>query len=170
MKKLYGMLAAGALLSASAAWAVKPGGTLYIKSKGVKLLKDAKAGAAAVGAELKVGAAVIWKGPSDKDKQFHEVEADGKKGFVLMTNLSPSVPQEEVLDSKGTKQDAQAYASSASASRGLSPGAVKYATAKGSEPTDTQAAVQLIYSEEHNKKNGTDVKLAAKSKELGGAK
>lgn len=170
MKSLYGILAAGALLGATSAWAVKPGGTLYIKSKGVKLLKDPKAGAATVGAELKVGAAVIWNKASDKDKQFHEIEADGKKGFVLMTNLSPSVPQEEVLDAKGTKQDAQAYASSASASRGLSPGAVKYATGEGAEPTDKQAAVQLIYSEEHSKKNGTDDKLKAKAKELGGGK
>ena len=164
-------LLAGALMlvSATSALAVSKGGTLYIKNKGVKLLKDPKATSAAVGKELTVGSTVVWNGPSEKDKTFHEVVTpDGKKGFVLMANLSPNKPADEIAESSGAPMSAQAFASSGAATKGLTEASLKYAEA--SDETVKKATVQVIYSEEHNKNKQTDVALAAKSKELGAAK
>lgn len=168
MKRVLGVIAAIALLSASAAWAVAKGGTLYIKAKDVKLLKEPKTGAATVTPKpLDVGAEVKWLGPSDKDKTFHEVEVGGKKGFVLMSNLSPSKPVAEV-ESGGKSMSAQAFASSGAATKGLTPAGVKYA--KESGQSESEAAADVIYVEEQNKAKATPAAVAAKAKELGGAK
>lgn len=85
------------LLSAFAAHAVAKGGSLFIKSKGVKLLKYARANSVAVSPrELALGTEVKWLGANEKDRSFHEIEVDGKRGFVLMSNLSPARPQPEL--------------------------------------------------------------------------
>ncbi|MFT3713755.1 MAG: hypothetical protein QM817_39350 [Archangium sp.] len=168
MKKMFGLIAASALLSANAAWAVAVGGSLFIKSKDVKLLKDPKAGAAAVTpAVIDVGSEVKWLGASDKDKSFHQIEYKGKKGFVLMSNLSPSKPATEVMDG-GKPMSAQSFASSGAATKGLTPAGVKYAKANGQ--SDSDAAADVIYIEEHNKAKGTPAAIATKAKELGGGK
>lgn len=169
MRRGYRALAAAALMSASAAWAVKVGDNLFIKAKGVKLLKEPKLGAAPVAGakELAVGSEVVWKGPSDKDKTFHQVEVGGKAGFVLMSNLSPSKPQAEI-DASGKGMDTKSFASSAAATKGLTNAALEYSKEKG--PSMKRAAVEVIYAEEHNKNKGTPEAIAAKSKELGGAK
>lgn len=169
MKRVVRLVGALALMSASGALAISKGGTLYIKNKGVKLLKDAKATAGAVGKELAVGSTVVWNGPSEKDKTFHEVVTpDGKKGYVLATNLSPSKPADEIATSTGAPMSAQAFASSGAATKGLTEASLKYSEA--SDETVKKATVQVIYSEEHNKNKQTDVALAAKTKELGAAK
>lgn len=170
MKRLCKTVTAIALLCASGAWAVSKGGTLYVKSKETKLFKDAKVGAAV--ATLKVGDAVTWNGPSEKDKQFHEIVANGKKGFVLMTNLTPNKPAEEIDASTGKPMSAQAFASSGAATKALTPAAIKYAGAKGQGPkiSANEAASMVIYAEEHNKAKGTPEAIAAKTKDLGGGK
>ena len=155
------------LLLSSAAFAVAKGGTLYIKSKDTKVLKDAKASASAV-ATLQPGDEVIWNGASEKDKAFHEVQVKGKKGFVLQANLSPTKPAEEVDSSTGKPISKQAFASSAAATKALTPAGVKYA--KGNGVKSSEAAAQIIYVEELNKAKGTPEAIAAKSKALGGAK
>jgi hypothetical protein len=173
MKRVYRAVVAAALISAGGAWAVKVGDKLYIKAKGVKLLKEPKATAApASPKELAVGDAVVWKGPSDKDKQFHQIEANGKSGFVLMSSLSPSQPQPELAEGTGKPMDAKAFASSGAATKALTPAAIKYANAKGKGPkiTANEAASMVIYVEEHNKNTGTPEAIAAKSKDLGGSK
>jgi hypothetical protein len=96
------------LLSAFAAHAVAKGGSLFIKSKGVKLLKQPKAGSMPASRELALGTEVKWLGASASDKAFHEIEVDGKRGFVLMSNLSPARPQPELTEPLG----AQSFASS----------------------------------------------------------
>ena len=121
MKRLYGAVATAALWGATSAWAVKIGDNLYIKTKGVKLLKDAKATAAAVGKELSVGDAVVWKGADAKDKAFHQVEAGGKPGFVLMTSLSPNKPSPETMETGKEPIDAKSFASSGAATKALKP-------------------------------------------------
>lgn len=167
MKRLYGAVAAAALLSATGAWAVKVGDNLYIKAKGVKLLKEAKPTAAAIGKELNVGDAVKWKGPDAKDKTFHQIEIGGKSGFVLMSSLSPNKPAPEIAESGKPAMDTKAFASSAAATKGLAGAALNYS---GEVPDTKKAAVQVIYAEEHNKNKGTPEAIALKSKELGGGK
>lgn len=163
-------LLAAALLVSSAAFAVAKGGTLYIKSKDTKVLKDAKASAAAV-VTLQPGEEVKWNGPSEKDKTFHEIEAKGKKGYVLQANLSPSKPSEELDVSTGKAIPKGAIASNAAATKALSPAGINYAKGSGDDaPKALEAAAEIIYTEEHNKQKGTDAAIAAKSKALGGGK
>jgi hypothetical protein len=170
MKRLYGAIAAVALLSAGGAGAVAKGGSLYIKSKDVKLLKEPKAGAAAV-KPLAIGTEVKWQGASAADKAFHEVEVDGKKGFVLMSNLSPSKPQTEIAGSSGTPMSPQAFASSGAATKALTPAGINYAKSEGKDaPKALEAAAEIIHVEEYNKAKGTPEAIAAKAKSLGGGK
>lgn len=166
MKSGMRALAAIALIGASGAWAVAKGGTLYIKSKDTKVLKDPKADSKPV-TTLQPGAEVTWNGPSDKDKTFHEVTAGGKKGFVLMTNLSPSKPATEIDSTSGKPMSAQAFASSGAATKALTPAGVTYAQG---EVKKTEAAAEIIYAEQHNINKGTPAAIAAKAKELGGGK
>lgn len=169
MKRLYGAVAAAALLGASGAWAVKVGDNLYIKAKGVKLLKEAKATGAPIGKELNVGDAVVWKGPDAKDKTFHQVEVGGKSGFVLMSSLSPNKPSPEIPETGKPPMDAKAFASSGAATKALTPAGVTYAK-DGDNPSTTAAAAEIIYVEQHNIAKGTPTAIAAKAKELGGGK
>lgn len=166
MRRFYGALAAAALLSATGAWAVAKGGKLYIKSKDTKVFKDAKVGPTAM-KDLAVGTEVTWNGASEKDKQFHEILVGGKKGFVLMTNLTPNKPAEEIDSSTGKPMSAQAFASSGAATKALTPAGVNYAS---DSPTKTEAAVEIIYVEQHNIAKGTDAAVQARAKELGGGK
>lgn len=170
MKRTIRLIAAVAALSAGSALAVAKGGTLFIKAKGVKLLKDPKATSAAIGKEIPVGQEVTWNGPAEKDKTFHEIVLkDGKtKGFVLASSLSPNKPADEIATSTGAPMSAQAFASSGAATKGLTEASIKYSEA--SDETVKKATVQVIYAEEHNKNKQTEVALAAKSKELGAAK
>lgn len=168
MKRLYGAVAAAALLSASGAWAVKVGDNLFIKAKGVKLLKEAKASSAPVSPkELNVGDTVKWLGPDAKDKTFHQIDAAGKKGFVLMSSLSPNAPSKEIAEAGKGPIDSKSFASSGAATKGLTSAALAYT---GEKPDLKKSAVQVIYAEEHNKNKGTPEAIAMKSKELGGAK
>ena len=166
MKRLFGAVAAAALLSASWAGAVAVGGKLYIKSKDTKVLKDPKADAKPV-TTLQPGAEVTWKGASAKDKAFHEVESGGKKGFVLMSNLSPNPVAQEIDSSTGKPMSAQAFASSGAATKALTPAGVTYAKGNVSK---TDAAAEIIYVEQHNIAKGTPAAIATKAKELGGGK
>lgn len=170
MKRLYGTVAAAALLSASGAWAVKVGDNLFVKAKGVKLLKEAKATSAAVAGtkELNVGEEVKWKGPDAKDKTFHQIEVGTKSGFVPMTSLSPNKPSLEIAEAGKPGLDTKAFASSGAATKGLTNAALAYSGEKG--PDMVKAAVQVIYVEEHNKNKGTPEAIAMKTKELGGGK
>lgn len=167
MKRLYGAVAAAALLSASGAGAVAVGGKLYIKSKDTKVLKDPKADAKAV-TTLQPGTEVTWKGASAKDKAFHEIDAAGKKGFVLMSNLSPSQPQMETSEKSGAPMSPQAFASSGAATKALTPAGINYANSEG--PNAKEAAAEIIYVEEYNKTKATPEAVAVKAKELGGGK
>ena len=164
MKSGMRALAAIALIGACGAWAVAKGGTLYIKSKDTKVLKDPKADAKAV-VTLQPGAEVVWNGPAEKDKTFHEISSAGKKGYVLMTNLSPNKPAQEIDASTGKPMSAQAFASSGAATKALTPAAIKYAESKG--PSANEAACEIIYLEEHNNNQGTPDAIAAHQKVAG---
>lgn len=166
MKSSIRAVAAIALISAGGAWAVAKGGKLYIKSKDTKVLKEAKAGATAV-VTVQPGKEVTWNGASDTDKAFHAIAVDGKKGFVLMTNLTPNQVAPEIDATTGKPMSAQAFASSGAATKALTPAGVTYA--KG-DVSKTEAAAEIIYAEQHNFAKGTPAAIAAKTKELGGGK
>lgn len=168
MKSGMKALAAIALISASGAWAVAKGGTLYIKSKDTKVLKDPKADSKPV-VTLQPGAEVVWNGASEKDKTFHEVSSGGKKGFVLMSNLTPNKVATEIDTSTGKPMSAQAFASSGAATKALTPAGVTYAK-DGDNVSMSDAAAEIIYVEQHNIAKGTPAAIAAKAKELGGGK
>jgi hypothetical protein len=119
-------LAAAALLVASASYAVKPGENLYVKTKDAKLLEKPDAKAKVLGI-LKAGEPVRWYGADAKNKLFHEIEANGKKGYTLQQNLSPSRPKMEVVSDDGKEIDPQAFASSGAATKALSDAALTYA-------------------------------------------
>jgi hypothetical protein len=121
---LVGLLAA-AMLFGSAAWAVKPGENLYVKTKDAKLLEKADAKAKVLGM-LKPGEEVKWKGSDAKNKLFHNIEVRGKTGFTHQQNLSPHRPQLELASDDGKPVDAQAFASSGAATKALSEAALKY--------------------------------------------
>jgi len=168
MKSGIRILAVIALTSAGAALAITKGGTLYIKAKDVKLLKEPKVGSAAVNPKvLEVGSEVKWVGVSEKDKTFHEVDVGGKKGFVLLSNLGTTKPLIEVAEG-GKPMSAQQFANSGAATRGLTEAGVKYSKASGQDASN--AAADCIYVEEHNKAKATPALVAAKALELGGGK
>ena len=166
MKRGIRALAAIALIGASGAWAVAKGGKLYIRSKDTKVLKEPKAAATAV-ATVQPGKEVTWQGASPVDKQFHEITVDGKKGYVLMSNLSPNPVAQEIDSSTGKPFPAQSFASSGAATRALTPAGVTYAK---DSPSKSDAAAEIIYAEQHNFAKGTPAAIAAKAKELGGGK
>ena len=114
---------------------------------------------------------MTWKGADAKEKTLHKVIAGGKEGFVLQANLTPSKPSNEVLSSDGKSVSAQAVASSGAATKALTPAAIKYAEAKG--PSANEAAIEIIYLEEHNNNVGTPEAISAFQKSnglAGGAK
>jgi hypothetical protein len=130
MKRRLTSLAVGCLLLAPPALAVKPGGTLYIKSKDTKVLEKADAKAKSVGT-LQPGDEVVWVGPDTANKQFHSIEAGKVKGFTLQANLTPSKPQQEQLArDNGAAIDGKAFASSGAATKALNDAALKAAEKK----------------------------------------
>jgi len=100
-------------LAAFTALAVGKGDPLFIKSKGVKLLKQPKPSSVAVSRELAVGTEVKWLGASATDKAFHEIEVEGKRGFVLLSSLSPSRPLPEISEGHGQAMRCEDFAAAA---------------------------------------------------------
>lgn len=156
------LLIALVLSAAPSALAVSVGGKLYVKTKDTPLLKDPKSSSAKV-STLQPGTEVTWKGASAKDKQFQEVEAAGKKGFVSTSNLTPHQPQQEIDGSRGKPMSGQAFAASGAATKG--PFGPSHAQYQGSAATQ-EAAAELIYVEELNKAKATPQALEAKNKAL----
>ena len=156
------LLLALVLSMAPRAHAVAVGGKLYVKSKDTPLLKEPKASSAKI-TTLQPGAEVTWKGASAKDKQFQEVEAAGKKGFVLTSNLTPNQTEREVDGSTNKPTSAPPFASSGAATKGpFGPSRAQYQGSTASQ----EAAAELIYVEELNKAKATPQALEAKNKAL----
>jgi hypothetical protein len=156
------LLLAFVVSTAQPALAIAVGGKLYVKSKDTPLLKDPKASSAKV-STLQPGTEVTWKGASAKDKHFQEVEAAGKKGFVLTSNLTPHQPQQEIDGSSGKPMSGQSFASSGASTKG--PFGPSHAQSGGS-PATQETAAELIYVEELNKAKATPQALEAQNKAL----
>ncbi|HEY8210023.1 MAG TPA: SH3 domain-containing protein [Myxococcaceae bacterium] len=112
---------------AAAGAGVQPGGTLYIKARNTRVLKDPSATAAVV-VILQPGAPVTWQGPDPKDKRWQRVVSGKNKGVVMTANLSAEMPKVEVTAVTGAAAaDTNSFASSGAASKALGPGAIAYA-------------------------------------------
>jgi hypothetical protein len=138
------LLAVTAGLAAAGAHAEK---TLYAKCNPTKVQKDPK-GSASTLATLKPGDEVVWEGPSPS-KPYHKVKANNQEGFIDQACLTKSHSEGEFASSGGAAISADAFKSSAAATKGLSTGAITYANEKG--PDKSALAAQIIYVEENTK-------------------
>ncbi|MBI3184382.1 MAG: SH3 domain-containing protein [Myxococcales bacterium] len=142
-RKSWLLALAAAVAAAGTALAVKPGGVLYIKAKGTKLMESSSPTAKPVGL-LQPGQEVTWDGSDPSNKQWHRVKFQGKSGVVFQSNLSPTKPQMELLSKGGGAEvDPQAFASSGAATKALSEAAVAY----GKEVKGEDAVKQLLVVE-----------------------
>ncbi len=149
------------LTLATTAFAIAPGGKLCINAKDTRVQKEPSAKSAAV-ITLQPGTEVIWNGVSEKDKEWHSVQASGRKGFVRRSELSPNCPQLEVDSTTGKQLSQAAFASSGAAVKD-GPRTVTYAHASAADQT---AAAELIYVEQLNQAKATPAALVAKNQEL----
>ena len=124
--------------------AVKTGGTLYVKAKNTRLM-DSAAPAANVVQVLQPGQAVTWQGADPKNKQWHRVEVNGKKGIVFQSTLATRPPDMELVASEGgTKKNAADFAHSAAAVKLLSDGAIEYGNASGADMKKAVSSLQRL--------------------------
>lgn len=152
------LLLCGFLVSAPAL-AIKKGDALYVSAKEVTLRAQPKDKAAKV-EKLRAGDEVTWQGASDKDARFQSVTtAQGKKGFLLTTELTPNRPQRELTVS-GQFISADAFAASGAA--------VTKCTYGPPPPTSQHPEVdaQLAAAEAINRAAATPEALAKKQQEL----
>lgn len=157
MIKKWLLMAVLVVAGASAAWAVKPGGFLFIKGKDVKLLPAADLDATPL-LKLQGGEKVVWNGADAKMKQLHKVTVGSKSGFVLQANLTPHQPAEEYLSGDGKPVSAQAFASSGAATKAMGEAGLKYA----SEKSGAEIAAQILMLEEESRKAAEAVPEYAK--------
>jgi hypothetical protein len=152
------------LLLATPALAVTVGGKLWVKTKDTKVRKtpDLK-GAALI--TVQPGKEVIWLGASAKNKEWHEVSVDGKKGFIFRSDLTPHAPVAEIAESTGKPINPQAFAASGAGYTKCSFGAAPQRPIAGS-PAERETMAELIYLEELNREQASVAALDAKHKEL----
>lgn len=138
------------------AWAVGPGATLYVASPEVTLRETPSLKGKSV-RTLKRGEEVKWLGVSEKDKSFHQVECGGKKGFVHLTELSPSKPQQEVTSAPSNEPVPFAQSGAGTKSPTIPPART---------PEETEAMRALEQLEALNAQAATPEALAKKRREL----
>lgn len=135
------LVATLALCAASTALAVKAGEPLYVKARNTRLMASTAPTADTV-AILQPGQQVTWLGSDPKNKQWHRVDAAGKKGVIFQSNLSTKPPSMELVAKEGAKVDAVGFANSGAAVKGLSNGAIEYGKGKNSQ--DFSEAVERL--------------------------
>jgi plastocyanin len=143
------------LCASTPALAIAKGATLFINSKDVSLQKGPSASAGSV-MKLQPGTEVTWDGPSEKDKTWHQVTVNGKKGFVQQHDLSPHKPQQQVDASQKSESNKTFVSSGAAPRTPYGPG----------NAAEQEAAAELIYLEELNNAKATPQAIDRKSKEL----
>jgi hypothetical protein len=140
-KRLVAVLA---VCAAGTALAVKPGGTLFVKARNTRLMANSSPTADAV-AILQPGQQVKWLGADAKNKQWHLVEAAGKKGVVFQSNLATKPPNMELISKDGAeKVDPVAFANSGAAVKALSTGAIGYGKTKGAGYQEASKQIQAL--------------------------
>ncbi|HLL55915.1 MAG TPA: SH3 domain-containing protein [Myxococcaceae bacterium] len=150
-------------LSAPMAAGLKPGTTVYIKTRNTQW-RDSASPMAKTLDTLQPGTAVEYRG-ADKDPRWHVVLYGGRTGVVFRSNLSLTPVKTESLGvSKGASSDITAYASRGAATKALGDGAVAYAKEKdpkwGEEAARRLAALEAVSRE-------LDKHVAARAKKAG---
>lgn len=127
------------------ALAVTKGGTLYVKAKNTRLMDSAAPNANLLHV-LQPGQSVTWLGADPKNKQWHQVEVNGKKGLVFQSNLATKPPSMELVAGKDgvSAQDAAAFANSGAAIKLLADGPRQYGQKKGAEVKDAMEQLQRL--------------------------
>jgi uncharacterized protein YgiM (DUF1202 family) len=143
-KRVRVLLTALSLCAALTALAADGKTTLYVKARNTRLMASASPTADVV-AILQPGQQVTWLGADAKNKQWHRVKVKGKKtrqGLIFQSNLSTKPPNMELTaKSGGQPVDANAFANSGAAVKGLSEGAIEYGNGK---PDLSQAVKQVL--------------------------
>jgi hypothetical protein len=131
--------------TAGGARAVSKGGTLYVKAKNTRLMASSAANAQAL-TVLQPGQPVTWLGADPGNKQWHQVEVDGRRGVVFQSNLSAKPPSLELVATAGglTQHDAAAFANSGAAVKLLTDGPLQYGKAKGGEVQDAMGQLEQL--------------------------
>ena len=94
-----------ALGVAGNALAVTKGGTLYVKAKNTRLMDSAGTNANLLQV-LQPGQTVTWLGADPKNKQWHQVEVNGKKGLGLPVQPRHQAAQHGARRQQGRRQRA----------------------------------------------------------------
>ena len=159
-KRVRVLLAALSLCAAVTALAADNKSTLYVKARNTRLMASASPTANVV-AILQPAQQVTWVGTDAKNKLWHRVKVKGEKsqeGFVFQSNLSTRAPNMELtVKSGGQPVDAQAFANSGAAVKGLSEGAIKYGKGK----PELSDAVEQVRDLEELTRQITPAELAA---------
>jgi uncharacterized protein YgiM (DUF1202 family) len=144
------------LCAAGLALAQQARGMLYVKARNTRLMASPSPTADVV-AILQPGQQVTWLGADAKNKQWHQVQVEGKpQGVVFQSNLSKQPPKMELVTKGGAPRqyDPVAFANSGAAVKGLSKGAIGYGESKGTGYKE--ATQQILKLEELAKKVSTE--------------
>jgi uncharacterized protein YgiM (DUF1202 family) len=116
-----------ALLLGGSAIALSAGDTVYVRVKNTRIFKKPDPTADQAGA-VQPGAALIWNGKvKNAALPWQQVTYNGKKAYVLGSNLSLTKPSEELVASQGAGHlDTSEMASSGDAVKALGEGAKAY--------------------------------------------
>lgn len=147
------------------AWALEPGATLYVRAKNTKVLAK-PAYTANVVTILQPGQAVVWreKGASP----WHRIDAGGKVGYVLGSNLATSKPKPEVRASAGPGNSGyKALASEGSAVKALSEGSIAFAKQEGGTNQSYLQAMRQILTLEAVAEQVSMAEVAAQAQKSG---
>jgi len=154
-------------LAALSALAVKPGGTLYIKTKDTKVLEKPDPKSKVLGL-LQPGGSVTWRGADPGNRLMHKIEGTDSRGhklegFVLQGNLTPSQLSPEYLKrDDGKPIDPEAFRSSGAATKALDEAAIDYAQAK-----QMPQQAERLQALEAISRSVTAQRLAERSRALG---
>lgn len=144
MKPLSAIAAAAVLLAAGAAWALKPGDTVYVRARNTPLQSKPSTTSKPAAPALQPGAKLQWLEQAKDAPRFHKVRtAKGATGYVWYQNLSTTPPRTELVVESGKAKnvDAQAFASYGAAARGVASGPRKVSGRLDKETTAKQFAV-----------------------------
>jgi hypothetical protein len=136
-----------ALVAVLAVAAVAQARSLWVRVKDAPLLDKGKVGARET-RKLAAGTQVEWVS-ADATKQFHEVKAGDKSGWMHVSSITPKEPGKETASAGGQPMDPQKFASSGAATKALSEAGLKYAKAKddGKGTTSQEKAARVAAAE-----------------------
>ena len=167
-------MALALLLLGGSALALTAGDKVFIRGRNVAVLKTASPTAATL-LKLQPGDAVVWRGADKSKPSWHHVEAQGKSGFVYFANLTDKPPATELVISPqgASKLDAQAFASSGAAAKGVAPLAEAYARQPDKNKGDVRPTMAEVLRQlqtlEAIAAQRTDDELAAQAARIAGA-